>query len=315
MINKKTVLVLGAGASVPYGFPTGQVLTNDLVRLFSKSSNLDNMEHALGGIANRPVNVSKFDAQAFSSKLKDNPQSIDKWLSINQSMKNIGRIGIFYKIMHYESSVNIDLERARSKNPGRWYSALWTEMTSSAKMKTIEDVLQNKLVVITWNYDRSLEEYLFRVACNTFVSDDHTRIANFINKIPIIHLHGSLGRLPWQEDNGENIVEFGSNASWREAIEYASKIKIIEEYEKNEKALLYLEDAQNVFFLGCGFHEENMSKLKINSFKDKELAATDYELAPKIVNKYKSESNIFGKPIKFYNTSIEDFISKHVEFE
>src|SRR5437016_7627170 len=34
MIEKKTVLVLGAGASEPYGFPTGEKLLKDIVDIF-----------------------------------------------------------------------------------------------------------------------------------------------------------------------------------------------------------------------------------------------------------------------------------------
>ena len=36
MINNDTVLVLGAGASMDYGFPSGEQLIEDIIKLFRR---------------------------------------------------------------------------------------------------------------------------------------------------------------------------------------------------------------------------------------------------------------------------------------
>ena len=41
MITKKTVLVLGAGASKPFGLPTGKELKNDVCRLLGESNKIE----------------------------------------------------------------------------------------------------------------------------------------------------------------------------------------------------------------------------------------------------------------------------------
>lgn len=39
MIRRKTVFVLGAEASFPYGFPTGEGLVNEVIELTGKTNN------------------------------------------------------------------------------------------------------------------------------------------------------------------------------------------------------------------------------------------------------------------------------------
>lgn len=41
MIRRQTVFVLGAGASYPYGFPTGEGLVNEIIGLASTDRTLD----------------------------------------------------------------------------------------------------------------------------------------------------------------------------------------------------------------------------------------------------------------------------------
>jgi hypothetical protein len=47
VIEKKTVLILGAGASVPYGFPTGAELRRDILASLGNEGRFQNY-HALG---------------------------------------------------------------------------------------------------------------------------------------------------------------------------------------------------------------------------------------------------------------------------
>jgi len=42
MITKPTVLVIGAGASKPYGFPTGQELRDYILELANPEADLEN---------------------------------------------------------------------------------------------------------------------------------------------------------------------------------------------------------------------------------------------------------------------------------
>ncbi|MEK6646434.1 MAG: hypothetical protein AABY84_07160 [Candidatus Firestonebacteria bacterium] len=65
-----------------------------------------------------------------------------------------------------------------------------------------------------------------------------------------------------------------------------------------------MEEASNIFFLGCGFHEENMERLKIDNCENKEFASTCYKLSEKIQRKYKENTTT----LKIYLVKVLNFI-------
>ena len=62
---------------------------------------------------------------------------------------------------------------------------------------TLEEFHQNDVGFITYNYDRTLEQFMLTALANTYGKDE-TTCAEILAHIPIIHLHGRLGYLPWQ---------------------------------------------------------------------------------------------------------------------
>jgi hypothetical protein len=70
----------------------------------------------------------------------------------------------------------------------------------------IDGLDDNRLSIVSFNYDRSLEHCLFESAKNRYcinhVGVDEAkeqRCKEKIGAIPIVHVYGSLGRLPWQK--------------------------------------------------------------------------------------------------------------------
>jgi hypothetical protein len=94
--------------------------------------------------------------------------------------------------------------------------------------------------------------------------------AEQLKRIPIIHLHGQLGYLPWQAQDG---IPYGrpprgdGRSAWPDDVQGAAKkIKIIhEDIEKDEQFLeakKLLEEAEVVYFLGFGYNQINVERLK-----------------------------------------------------
>ena len=94
--------------------------------------------------------------------------------------------------------------------------------------------------------------------------------------MPIIHIHGSLGKLPWQAKDG---LDYGANLEsydYREranvangAANYASKqINIIPEGQTSSDeiglALRLLSSAVRIYFLGFSYHSTNMGRLRMS---------------------------------------------------
>ena len=96
MIEKKTVLVLGAGASVPYGFPTGRGLLFEAVeRLRSTDSNLRG--------ALRDMGIDRQESVRFAGLLSQSMQpSIDAFVENNWKYVRIGKTAIALSLIPHE---------------------------------------------------------------------------------------------------------------------------------------------------------------------------------------------------------------------
>lgn len=264
MINKKTVLILGAGASVPYGFPTGTKLRQNILDLFKEEikNDWDFRKHPriLGKYEKNEIwnyirSIQGIDglSRFISALQKSKKYSVDAFLERRTEFLEIGKALISMVLISKEAEQYID--NAESD----WYQYLLNEMEAP-----VHEFLQNNITILTFNYDRSLEFYFFNSLKNSYgLSDDET--VTLLQSIPIIHLHGTLGNLP-----------FITNASSRlynqvrsiEAIKICSvNIKIIYEneieLERFKFAREHMEDADIVCFLGFGYNPTNLERLGV----------------------------------------------------
>ena len=144
MIARKTVLILGAGASIPLGFPSGrQLLTSVVDGLRKPTAQLFQLLVACGF---DPTNIMLFrDALAKSGR-----PSVDVFLEYRSEFLSLGKTAIAAILTPYEIEANLyTAER-------NWYEYLFRHLGPSRK-----DLAQGNLSVVTFNYDRSFEHYLF----------------------------------------------------------------------------------------------------------------------------------------------------------
>jgi len=57
---------------------------------------------------------------------------------------------------------------------------------------SLEEFAENRVSFVTFNYDRSVEQFLFTSLKNTFGRPDGNT-SQVLQKVPIVHLHGRLG--------------------------------------------------------------------------------------------------------------------------
>src|SRR5690606_17833363 len=123
---------------------------------------------------------------------------------------------------------------------------------------------ENKLSVITFNYDRSFEEYLFESLFFSFYGD-RTDVIAFSNWINVVHTYGKLFDLQW-EDKQEG-VKYATNDLLGLAHDAKNNIQII--YEERKNQLKKIQDlilsADRIFFLGFGYGQENLEALGLNN--------------------------------------------------
>jgi hypothetical protein len=180
--------------------------------------------------------------------------------------------------------------------PKHWYRLLRKALTDNASRDTFY-CNSLRLKVITFNYDRSLEYYLNKSLSPFY--NPNIRGAGPLWPIPIIHVHGSLGlltnRCGQAATSGEDKTNAKQNSSLpslspikyggherlfdrinqkrstkkdRELIaNVANAIQIVPETNSESHEFTWarteLCGAHRIFFLGFGYHEANMHKLKL----------------------------------------------------
>lgn len=253
MIKDETVFILGAGASRPYGFPTGKELREIILRNFLS-------EYAKFG-----EQLRVFEAKNFinSFKLSSN-ESIDIFLSRNPEFSEFGKLAIVSSIAECERNSKFREEMKKEFKAEDWYTYIFNELINEIKKKNdYKKISENNITIITFNYDRSLEHFLYESFRHSFSGISEEAISLALSKIKIFHVYGRVAPLPWQ-DKGCGI-EYGSLKAG-EVPSVIQNIKVVGEDREDINTIVkqkIIQNAKKIFFLGFGFASENLEVLNI----------------------------------------------------
>jgi len=250
MITEPTALILGAGASMPYGFPSGLDLMRKILNEIrpGQSTELSQKLTDIFGIEQDDIDYL-YESLSRSGKL-----SVDAFLEHQRGFLKIGQLAITLTLVQYEIEDRLFAPKMAGKS---WYEYLWNKLDAP-----FEDFDKNKLSIITFNYDRSLEQYLITAMKNLYDKSEK-QCAERLSKIPIIHVHGKLGNLVWQ---GEISRPYKPRC-YRKVEDISNQIIVIPEKEGTssefEEAIKLMLAAQHVYFLGFGYHPKNLERLRV----------------------------------------------------
>ena len=252
MITTPTVLVLGAGASYPYGFPTAIGLKRSICDEFS-STNATAIR--LLSCLNAPEEFVKF-REAF---LKSGQPSVDAFLERRPEFLGVGKLAIAYCLIPLEDEAK--LYQPTSSRGGDWYEYLSVKLNSS-----FEEIGENKLSIITFNYDRSLEHYLLNSLINLH-GKTRDECANALAQIPIVHVYGQLGAQPYPQQ-GSRMYRSNEVEHPRYVETAAAGIKLYHEEAETARAHELLRGAKRVCFLGFSYNPFNVARVNIGGSLD-----------------------------------------------
>jgi hypothetical protein len=252
VIHIKTVFVLGAGASFPYGFPLGV----DLKRLVRECYK-DDKPHAVN-----LYNTTEFDKAAagqFIAALQySGLSSVDAFLERRPEYLDIGKATMGIELLMKEGLSDLWKEQEN------WLTYLYGYMIGS----TLEEFAENQASFVTFNYDRVVEHFFHTSLANTF-GRGIEETAKIVEQIAVIHLHGRLGYLPWQ--NAQGVVPYGASAIDKQVVQTLRReIKVVHEDiaagrdKEFTRAKELLGEAERVYLLGFGFGGRNIERLGLN---------------------------------------------------
>jgi len=259
--ESQTLLVLGAGASVEYGFPSGGDLLQRII-------------NDLGTSGSRTIEYVRrqeyrHQVEPFRTALiLARPTSVDVLLERRAEFLDIGKACIAAALIPCEASSNLQ-PVART-----WYDELLDRLTDAGP----DGFHKNRLSIVTFNYDRSLEHYLFTALQHRWGLSDEDCV-RLMKMIPIVHIHGQLGAFPPLADGtGRPYGAALDDASLQQAM---AEIRIIHEGATSasmEAARGLIEAAGKIAFLGFGYHPTNVERLGVIGLKNRYVSGTAFGL-------------------------------------
>ena len=290
-IERRNVIVVGAGASKEFGLPTGAELLEKIQNLADLGfNNYGQQFFGDHSVYQAFVALAKkgpdYDGTANtylhqSWLIRDNmplAPSIDNFLHTHREtseLVEVGKILIAKAILDAEraSTLFIDSQIAPQKidfsrgygdivSPPSWswLGELFRLLVAERGYKEFISAIKN-ITFISFNYDRCIAQFLIHAASDYF-SCDNSQKEEILASLKIIHPYGSLGELtiPSYGTNG-----FGDEVSGEQLAEISLKIRTFTEglvsSELSDEIGEAFSMSELAIFLGFGFLPLNMRLL------------------------------------------------------
>lgn len=221
--------------------------------------------------------------------------SIDAFIARRPAYQQIGELAIAAALVPIEEKARLSRVGNRHGD-GDWYQMVWNEMLIDVTQP--DQLLQNRVRFITFNYDRSLEQYLLGAIQSTFGLQGNAAFA-YLAKLSIKHVYGSLGEYDPQDGYG-----YGGHQS-EEALVNAirraqTSIKTVPAVrpERDHEAASWLAAAQRIFIMGFGFDPMNCARIGLpgvcsadaQKATSRLIFASAYELTEGQKNRYRGNA-------------------------
>ncbi len=300
MFNKKTVFVVGAGASAEVGLPIGDQLAVDISEKLKQKDPrtlrptddiLYHLIRKLAQDAGEPNAAPWFQIADDLAQAVVLAPSIDNYLHTHYHdtrRVKIGKLAIARCILEAENKSRLatdpgsqfdfaDLHAGyrRDGSSPSWHNVFFKLLIEGAQKSSLEDLFRNT-VFICFNYDRCIEHYLAH-ALTRYMNLHPLEARRLVSTLEIIHPYGRVGELL---DRTPDFVEFGGESYSNNLIEISRQIRTFTEQVADdipERIRVHLDSATAIVFLGFSFGEMNLDLFRLKGDRGyKQVIATGY---------------------------------------
>jgi hypothetical protein len=249
MIRKKTVLIVGAGGSIPYGLPSGADLLNSIVGHLRTGD--------LYSVIYRLTQKDQTHVESVRTRLTNSmTDSIDAFLEKNPDdsfVQDLGKISIAFCLWS-----KLKGAKAYQALPQEdWIRFLWNKMQQEAR--SFEELRANAITLITFNFDMLLEAKLSDAIVALYPNVNLRDARAYVHSI-VVHVHGTLS---YPSNEAKPSDEWLNKAK--------DDIRVV--HQEIDTSLLdsltqLIEEAEVVAFVGFGYHPDNLKKLGFPRMKN-----------------------------------------------
>lgn len=282
MSFQRTCLIIGAGASVPYGFPTGAEL-RDLIVLDRSP-----LSHKIAcRFPVRTINNSYFDARESvheQTESKQQSKALSAWKTyLSARLQEQGfSAGDEHRFrQHFFNGRSPSIDRFIQFHPDQWGKMGQAYLAAVILNCEREDMLDKdwyvelleqiapnpaavppagELSIINFNYDRSFAMFFLTSFRHQF-NLSQTEADALFDRIVIEHVYGSLGSL--------DKVPYGNHSCVANAASGIDFMRDGAAHAKKPHLNNLISQARVVCFLGFSFAEENLALFDDSSFEGK----------------------------------------------
>lgn len=283
MVNKRTVIVVGAGASHEAKLPTGQELKTTIAKMLDIRFEYGQLIPESG---DRIVFSALYRASAGEDgrydfepyrlaaqriiKAMPLALSIDQFVDMHdgdEELELCAKVAIVRSILDAERRSKLWFDPSHAYAglnfkgmDGTWFQRFFQLVTENCKLGEIEHRFKD-IVLIVFNYDRCIEHFLYH-ALQALAGFGGERAAEIVRGLEIYHPYGTVGMLDW-EIGATDRIPFGGELEGDKLLRLASQIRTFTEGTDSETSRVQeIRDATSgaelVLFLGFAYHPKNL---------------------------------------------------------
>lgn len=253
----KSLLFLGAGTSMPLGFPSGSKLKE---LIFSKIGNENYRK------------LRRIEELGYTQEDLNYLMEIGRWgrfgtidelLGVKDQFSTLGRYLITEILKPFENREGV-------LGSNDWYWSLFQKLKPY-----LDKPIKDSLAIISLNYDRTFELFFSEIPKFHLKESEVANAINNLTSIEIIHPHGMMGKFPgepFKDDNDFNVYRRISEG-----------IKIVHDdfSESDEVKRCYelIAECGRIYFMGFGYHKITLDLFfPKGSLEGKEVKGTGYKM-------------------------------------
>jgi hypothetical protein len=289
MFRRKTLFIVGAGASAEFGLPLGTRLAKQITgkmdirfergfefvgsgdqRLYEQLIQLRRGDNDQWQPAAMRIQQGLPFAQSIDDFL-DQRRS-DEWINL------YGKSAICRAILEAERESKLYFNRLNRDDPfdvstiaGTWLVRFMYMLCRGVPRENVHLAFEN-VDFIVFNYDRCIEYFLISALERAYTLDEPTATA-IVDELDILHPYGSVGRL--------GRVSYGNSGV--NCVTLAEQIKTYTEQADKKTVLDEISErvswAECVVFLGFAYHSQNMQMLRAENRNNKVVYGTAFEMS------------------------------------
>lgn len=277
---KKTVYIIGAGASYEAHLPTGDQLKDKIADLLDiRFDHRDQIkgdyeiqqalrQHTSEDKTLKALNTYLHQCQHISENMPL-AISIDNFIDTereNGKLALCGKLAIIKSILEAEKNSSLFFDEYRTHRKvdfsaleNTWYLSFFRTLTENCNAEELTNRFESITLVI-FNYDRCIEHFLHH-ALMSYYRLDASHAAQLVLSLKIIHPYGTVGSLEWSDQTSSTSVKFGGELHVSQLINYAERIRTFTEgaHSKYMSELVSaIRFTERLVFLGFAFHRLNM---------------------------------------------------------